>query len=62
MPLIRIDMWEGRDQAVKEKIIERVTTVVAEELGISEDHVWIVLDEQPRTNWGIGGKCGGPSL
>lgn len=56
MPLIRIDMWEGRDQATKETIIKRVTAVVAEELGISEKHVWVILDEQPKTNWGIGGE------
>lgn len=56
MPLIRIDMWEGRDQATKETIIKRVTAVVAEELSISEKHVWVILDEQPKTNWGIGGE------
>lgn len=56
MPLIRIDMWEGRDQATKEAIIKRVTKVVAEELGIPEKNVWIILDEQPKSSWGIGGE------
>ncbi|MFA5867025.1 MAG: tautomerase family protein [Actinomycetota bacterium] len=58
MPLIRIDMWEGRDPATKEAIVKRVTTAVAEELGISEKHVWVILDEQPKVNWGIGGTMG----
>lgn len=58
MPLIRIDMWEGRDPATKESIIKRVTKVVAEELDISEKHVWVILDEQPRSDWGIGGTLG----
>ena len=56
MPLIRIDMWEGRDQSTKETIIKRVTAVVAEELGIPEKHVWVILDEQPKASWGIGGE------
>jgi 4-oxalocrotonate tautomerase len=56
MPLIRVDMWEGRDQKTKEAIIKRVTKVVAEELGIPEKNVWVILDEQPKSNWGIGGE------
>jgi 4-oxalocrotonate tautomerase len=51
-------MWEGRDASTKEAIIKRVTKVVAEELGISEKHVWVILDEQPKGDWGIGGIIG----
>lgn len=58
MPLVRIDLWEGRDDKTKEAIIKRVTKVVAEELGIEEKHVWVILDEQPKKDWGIGGKLG----
>ncbi len=29
MPVVKIDMWEGRDEATKQAIIKRVTAVVA---------------------------------
>ncbi len=58
MPVVRIDMWEGRDAATKEAIIKKVTKVVAEELGVAEKFVWVILDEQPKNNWGIGGTLG----
>ncbi len=58
MPLVRIDMFEGRDAAAKEAIIKKVTKVVAEELGVSEKYVWVILDEQPKDNWGMGGVLG----
>lgn len=58
MPVVKIDLWEGRDGKTKEDLIKKVTSVVAETLGIDEQHVWVILNETPKADWGIGGKLG----
>lgn len=58
MPVVRIDLWEGRDGKIKEELIRRVTETVAQTLEIAEKSVWVILDETPKAHWGIGGKLG----
>lgn len=56
MPIVRIDLWEGRDSETRRELIRAVSEVVSERLGVSVDHVRVVLNEIPRENWGIGGE------
>lgn len=58
MPVVKIDMWEGRDDAMKEDLVRKVSAAVAESLGIEERRVWVIVDETPRGNWSCGGKLG----
>ncbi len=58
MPVVKINLWEGRSDETKAKMIKDITRVVADNLGLEEKHVWVILDEQPRKDWGIGGKLG----
>ncbi|MCK4821863.1 2-hydroxymuconate tautomerase family protein [bacterium] len=56
MPVIKIDMWEGKDKDTKKKLIESVSKAVSQSLNISEEWVHIVINEIPKENWGINGK------
>jgi len=55
MPLVKIDMWEGRSEEAKEKLIRNVSDTVARTLDISLDHVTVILYDVPKSNWGIKG-------
>jgi 4-oxalocrotonate tautomerase len=55
MPIVRIELWEGRDDGVKENLIKNVTEAVADSLEIPAEHVRVILHDVPRKHWGIGG-------
>ena len=56
MPLIQINMWEGRDKEKKRGLIKSVTDTVAGELDIPSERVQIIINEVSKDNWGIKGE------
>jgi len=56
MPVVKIDMWEGRTVEQKEKLIKSVSDAVANTLGISKEHVTVIINDVPKTNWGLKGE------
>ena len=56
MPVVKIDMWEGRDRETKRKLIQAVTKAVSETLNVSAEHIHIILNEVPKDNWGMMGE------
>ena len=57
MPLVKIDMWTGKTDEEKEKLIAGVTKAFAD-IDIPTEHVHIVINENPPKNWGVGGRLG----
>jgi 4-oxalocrotonate tautomerase len=55
MPIVKIDLWEGRDDDTKESLIKNVSEAVAKTMGIAIGHVTVVLQEFPKKHWGMGG-------
>ncbi len=47
MPLVRIDLFEGRPEEMKENLMRRVSETVAEVLQVPLDHVQCVLNDVP---------------
>jgi len=56
MPVVRIDMWEGRDKETKRKLIQSVSKAVADSLGIEMDKVEIIINDVHKDNWGKEGE------
>lgn len=56
MPFISIKMVEGRTKEQKRKLIKSVSMSVAESLDIDESHVWVVVEDFPGDEWGLGGE------
>ncbi len=56
MPFVSIKMLEGRTKEQKKGLIESVSRCVAESLNIDEQHVWVVIEDFPKDEWGLGGK------
>ena len=55
MPIIRIDLLQGRPPAVKNTLIARVTDVAVETLGVERGQVRVLLYEVPPEHWAVGG-------
>jgi len=55
MPIIRIDLLEGRTIEQKKKLAEAITTVVMEILGVERNIVTIIFNDLPKTNLAKGG-------
>ena len=56
MPLVTVDMWEGRTVEQKKQLVEGITEVITEKLGIAPEHISIIIRDNPKHNWAIGGK------
>lgn len=56
MPIAQLYIAEGRGEAQKKQLIEKVTQAFVETLGTAPDSVWITVQDVPKTQWGIGGK------
>jgi len=59
MPVVQIDMLEGRRPEQKKKLIEEVTRVFCEALGCKPEVVHVIIRDMPEENWGSGGRQGG---
>lgn len=56
MPIIRIEMWEGRDKETKKKLVERITEETCEVLNCPKQAITVVIYDIPKHNWGIEGE------
>ena len=55
MPIVRIDMWQGRTVAQKKKLIQEITDVFVR-IGTPKDAVQVIIREIPKDDWGIKGE------
>lgn len=56
MPVITIDMLEGKTAEQKNSLISRITEAVCDIVGCPPEVVTIVFHDISRDNWGSGGK------
>jgi len=55
MPVVRIDLWKGRDKEKKRELIEKITSALADAIGCPIEAVQVIINEVEKDNWGIGG-------
>jgi 4-oxalocrotonate tautomerase len=55
MPIINIQILEGRPPEKIRNLIARVTDTVAEELNSPKENIRVLVTEIPKTHWGIAG-------
>ncbi|MFJ9776088.1 4-oxalocrotonate tautomerase family protein [Kitasatospora sp. NPDC101157] len=56
MPMITVDMREGRTVEQKRALVQRLTEAFVETCDCPPDGVWIVLRDVSTDNWAIGGR------
>jgi 4-oxalocrotonate tautomerase len=55
VPIVQIDMLEGRDREKKRKLIRMVTDAVCEALGAKPESVRIIIREMHPDHYGVAG-------
>lgn len=55
MPFAQIYMIEGRTEAQKKAVIEKVTQALVEAVGAPINTVRVLIQEVPAGHWGIAG-------
>ena len=55
MPVVIIEMWEGRSEEQKEKLIKDITKTF-EEIGVKAEYLNIIIHDIPKSNWGLHGE------
>ena len=54
--IMEITMFPGRSKEQKKALIETITQKLGDRLSVSPTDVFIVINEPPNENWGLGGK------
>ena len=55
MPVVIVEMWEGRNLEQKKKLVSGITQAF-ENIGVPPAAVHIVLNDHPKCNWASAGK------
>ena len=61
MPMIRVEMYEGRTIEQKRELVDVFTRESCRILKCAPEQVQIVIENRSRENWGIGGKLASDS-
>ncbi len=55
MPVVTIEMWEGRAIEQKKQLVQGITSTFVE-MGVPPELLHIIIKDNPKHNWAIGGK------
>jgi len=55
MPVVIVEMWEGRTIEQKKQLVEGITDSFVQ-IGVPQQAVHVIIKDNPKHNWGIGGK------
>ena len=62
MPIITVDLFEGRSREQREEFSKAVTEAAVRILKAPLDHTWVIFRDHKKGNWAMGGKlCDGQS-
>ncbi len=55
MPVVIVEMWEGRTIEQKKQLVEGITSSFVK-IGVPQEVVQVIIKDNPKHNWAIGGK------
>lgn len=55
MPIIQVQMMEGRPEEKIAEVIQNITNAVAETLDAPKESIRVLVNEIPKTHWGVAG-------
>ncbi len=55
MPVVTVEMWEGRTIEQKKQLVEGITSSLVK-IGVPKEAVQLIIKDNPKHNWAIGGK------
>ncbi len=58
MPVVTVELWEGRTLDQKRRLVQAITDAMVEHADASPDALHVILHEIPRENWARAGVLG----
>ncbi|MBL4640073.1 MAG: 4-oxalocrotonate tautomerase [Kordiimonadaceae bacterium] len=55
MPIVQISLIEGRDDAVKARVIKEVTDAIEHAADVPRSAIRVLINEIPASHWGVAG-------
>jgi 4-oxalocrotonate tautomerase len=55
MPVVIVELWEGRTIEQKKKLVEGITAAFVG-IGVPPEALHIIMNDVPKHNWASGGK------
>ena len=56
MPIITVDLFEGRSREQKAAFSKAVTEAAAQILKAPVGHTWVIFRDNKKSDWAIGGE------
>ncbi len=60
MPVVIVEMWEGRTVEQKRQLVEGITAAFVK-IGTPPEVIHIIIKDNPKHNWATGGKLASES-
>mgnify|MGYP001410584612 CR=1 FL=1 len=60
MPVVTVEMWEGRTIEQKKQLAKGITLVMTN-IGVPEDAIQIIFKDNAKHDWAIAGKLASES-
>ena len=55
MPVVVVEMWEGRTEQQKERLIRGISNVF-KDLGVPAEQTTVIIHDIPKSSWGARGE------
>lgn len=59
MPFIEVSLFAGRTKEQKAELARQMTETFVKVAGTPKEHVWIVFQDVPKSEWAMGGQLQG---
>ncbi len=56
MPIVSVDLFEGRTREQREAFAKAVTEAAVQILKAPADHTWVIFRDYEKSHWAMGGK------
>jgi len=56
MPVLKVEMWEGRTTNQKRELVEVLSRETARITGCDLASVYVIIEDVKKENWGAGGQ------
>lgn len=56
MPIIKVEILEGRTREQKRELVQVLTKETARITQVNEASIFVVIDEVKKENWAVGGE------
>lgn len=55
MPVVTIEMWEGRSLEQKRQLVQAMTKAMVDIAGVNPETLHIIIHDVPKSSWGRNG-------